>query len=431
LTERDIARISADAIRTPVGRNYISVSREVTQSLKNSTVRIGIEQIVLHGVKTGDIRPSDVAAVQDALSGLFALLQELTDTIDWRSAGRSTVVVRSELLQWIERLEQIGIPRFDVGTSHDQPTRKLESTGNRQPRRSALKWIVCGAVIAVSLVIASVLIGWLIDAGPHRDPPTPTTPSSAVFMKLAHDWECTPDELGASLLRAANWENRKQAEMLGSDFALTDGEVLAILDKINANNQPDRFFVSPAVAGEDGFRGALEHRAKSAIDARDLRRWLFESWQAFSDFKQFAIRAEKYLREDDGEFAGFIKRVANIGGDVGIGDGFHEPKSPLFDRQDVMIYHLLGGDVRQAMSDAGVVRILLASSGEVEPNDLPSLLRALGRQRGEITRVIGEHRKNVVDRVKNNGGDDDAVFSAYKRCELLLLHLLAFEDSCS
>ncbi len=428
LNERDIARISADALRTPVGRNYISVSREVTQSLKNSTIRTGTEQIVLHGVGTGDIEPPDIADVQDALRGLFESLGELTDTIDWRSAGKSTVIVRSEMLQWLDRFEHMGIPRSDAPTQPNRPTQNLELKGKRQPRRRPIKWMFCAAGLVVSIVIASISIRMLINAGTDCDPSPPKTPHSAVFQELVQEWNCTSDELGVSLLRAANWDKREEAERLGRDFALADGEVLAIIDKLNAHKQPHRFFVSPAVESEYGFRRVFDHRVKSAADAIALRQWLFESWQAFSILKQSAIRAKKYLHENDGELAGFIKRVSGIEGDVGIGDGFQAPKTPLFDRQDMMIFQLLGKDIRQTLSDAGVLRRVLAVGGEVEPDDLSSLLSVLSKHREEMTRVIRESRKDVVDRVRASRGDGDYVFATYEKCEQFLLQLSDYDS---
>jgi len=409
----------------PVGRNYISVSREVTQSLKNSTVRTGTEQIVLHGAGTEDIGPADVAAVQDALRSLFLSLQRLTDTIDWRSAGRSTVISCPELREWIERPEfrELQLRTTAASTSHS--TRDAVSKHKRRPRRP-VAWVVAAASIATLIIAVAILVGKLFNGGEGPGPRPPEPPGRAAFQHLAREWDCTPDELGASLLRAANWDRREQADVIGLDSMLADGEVLAIMDKINATSHPAQFLVSPALEREDGFRRlVIDRGAKSANDARALRRWLFSMWQRFSELKRDASRASDFLREIEGgdAFSRSIMMIAEFQLDVGTGEGFREPATPLFDRQDVMIYRALES-IHQTLGDAGAAQVLIAENAN-DGSALPTFVARLEASRDSIPRLIGESRRTVIDQVPAEGVGvvrDDA----YKSLEQFLLQLSTF-----
>jgi hypothetical protein len=424
--ESEIARVMAEASRTPVSDTFISVSRQVTQTLKNSTVREGTERIILNGVKVGDLEQSDIDAVQVALTKLFVPLQRLTDTLSWQSIERTTVILRPELQGWIDRPEFRKLPTTKSAARTGRLTQDTVSIPKRRLPRRAVAWAIVATGIATLVVAVAILVKNPFNGGAGPDPRPPEPPGQAAFQQLARDWDCTPDELGVSLLRAANWDRREQADVIGLDAMLADGEVLAIMDKVKATSHPAQLLVSPAVERDDRFRRLVMDRgAKSANDARALRRWLFASWQRFSELKRDASHASDFLREIQGgdAFSRAIMMISEVQLDVGTGEGFREPATPLFDRQDVMIYRALE-HIHQRLGDAGVAQVLIAENAN-GGSDLPTFVARLEESRDRIPRLIGESRRTVIDQVPAEGvrvvRDD-----AYKSLEQFLLQLSTF-----
>jgi len=419
LGETEIARRVAEASRTQVGTTFISVSRQVTQILKNSTVREGTERIILNGIKVTDLEQSDIEAVQLALTDLFEPLKCLTDTLRWQSIELTTVIVRQELQEWIDRPVFRELPTISVARTGRLTQDTVSIPKRRLPRRS-VAWVIGASVMAASMVAVAILVGKLFDGGGGLDPRPPESSVPTAFQELSLEWDCTSDELGASLLRAANWDRREQVDAIGLDSILADGEVLAIMDEIIATNPPSQFLVSPAVVREDGFHRLVMNRGvMSANDAHALRLWLFASWQRFSELKRDASQASRFLRqiEEGDAFSKFIIKVSEIQFDIGTGDGFREPATPLFNRQDVMIYRALV-QVHQEMVNTGVVSKLVDDG-----SDLPTFIDSLRDSRDTISKLVGDSRNSLMSNPRVASEGLGVVRDAYQSLEQFLANL--------
>ena len=266
-----------------------------------------------------------------------------------------------------------------------------------------IAWGIAVGGIVVLVVVVAILFGRRPKEDADADPVPGEPPPNTALRELARDWNCTPIELGRSLLRAANWDRREEADAIGLDAVLADGEILAILNRIEASNDTDRFLVSPAVEREGGFRRFLTGRGmETPSDVLAQRRWLFLTWQSFSELRQSGSRARSFLREIDGgdAFSRFIIMAAEIELDTGTGNGFREPTTPLFDQQDVMVYRMLG-DVRHLMDDAGLT-LLLMSGGDGEA-DLPKFVSMLEESRDTIPGALVESRRSAIDKISLEG----------------------------
>ena len=421
LSESEITCIATEANRVPVGATYISVSREARQLLKNSTVREGTERIILDGIEIGRLQPPDINSLKAALTSLFSPLQALAETMDWKSNERSTVIVRSELQDWIDHPKFRDVPLMTTMVNSVQSGRDAASTRERMSLARRVVWAAAIGATAMLLIATVILVGRILSRDGDPGPVPPVPPDNAAFQELAEDWGCSPEELGASLLRAANWDRREEAGIAGLDSLVVDGQVLAIIEKVCTTSPPDQFLVSPAIEHQDEFRRfVMSLGINSRNDGLALRRWLFASWQKLSSLKRDASAARYFLSgiKVEEPFSKFIVEVSQVGLDEGIGEGFRKPATPLFDRQDLMIYFALT-KIHQVMRDTGVAQALIAD-GHVE-SDLSKFINTLRESRTTIVAKVWFPQGVVYGEVTENGAAP--VKRALKSLEEFLMHL--------
>jgi len=427
LSESEIARIATEANRTAVGAEYISVSREARQLLKNATVREGTERIILSGVDVGTLTPTDIDSIKTALTELFSPLQALAETLDWQSSERSTVIIRSELRDWIDQPKFRDVPLITTSANSFHSSNYAASPRERRSFARPIVWAAATSAVAVLLIATAILVGMILSRNGEPEPVPPVPRGNAAFQELADTWGCSPEELGESLLRAANWDRREEAGTIGLDALLVDGEVLAIIEAVRTTDPPGQFLMSPAIKHEDAFwRLMMDRSIHSGSDAIALRRWLFDSWQKFLALKENASLARHFVDdiEHGDSFSKFIVSVPEVQFDIGTGEGFREPATPLFDRQDVLIYRALI-NIHQVMRDAGVPQMLIAN-GHVE-SDLSKFVAMLSESRNAISRMVGDSRNAAMNAPEVPAEGVGKVRDAYQSLEQFLSQLSAVD----
>ncbi|MBI5764287.1 MAG: hypothetical protein HZA51_12265 [Planctomycetes bacterium] len=421
--ESEVALAAAAASQNAVGRSYISVSRQVTQRLPNGAVREGAERMILGGVDVGALQPEQIEQVKSELTKLLPSLDSLIESMNWSSGNRSTVIVCEELRDWVasELFGDLPLSELTVASS---------STKSGPPIRSPTKWL-----LIATLALACVGMLWLFsgrrvsrtESGKTQKQPLLLT-NEARVRELASEWQCTPEEVIRSLKRAGNWDRRREADGLSLKTGLEDGEILAMLNKVAASNGSDRYCVSPSIEGAVAFRGFVGDRPlRSAEEIRRLRRWLFSTWMQYADLRQAAKKARDALNQEGARdvFSRMLVSVADAETEVGLGDSFQDPATPLLDRQDLMIFRLLE-DIRQGLSMGGFTWDSAEGSIDVVTTDsLTKFVTDLRVHLAGMRDAIKKSRAILTDTVRENKGSGiaDAVFDAYKSLERFLEEL--------
>lgn len=344
LSERAVACAANDASSNAVGANYISVSHQVTQRLPNGAVRNGAERIILMGVDVRQIGPEAVERVKAQLANLIPKVGNLIESIDWSAQRRSVVTGRQELRDWVNDNGFPQLPQFKVP----------EET--RLPRGARWKWLLFGTILLVAGAMT-----WLSFVDRSSQPERNTgqsRPSAYVHLELfvrelAKDWGCSPENVIASLLKASNWDRRQEANAMNVVAGLADGEILAALSNLKKSKGSNRFFISPSLRDADGLRRFIgAHPTDSSRDTTRVRMWMHDTWLHFSNVHHAAKKAENALKlaQIDNAVSRLLAAVAKLQMDAAVGDQFQKPMTPLFDRQDVMIFGVLE-DYRRIFDD--------------------------------------------------------------------------------
>jgi len=434
LSESEIARIADEANRNPLGQTYISVARQTRQVLRNGTVRQGTERIILEGIDAAQLAQSQLDGLNHALAGLFPLVENLAQTIDWKSGEMNAVIVRPELRQWVARPEFQGLPLAKTSpiSGPDDP-RAAPPNERRSLRRAS---VLRSAVLLASIAIFAVVAGALFSRHSRRSPstdaeqPAPELPVTAAFDDLSRKWGCPPDELAIALLRAANWERRIEADNAKLDKILAEPEVQSLIETAVQAEAPDQFLLDPAVQRCDDIRRLLEHRRPcTPQNALALRRWLFQAWNNFSQLKNAASEASPHLQNtsyDDG-FVELLLKIPHVQLDIGTGDGFREPAAPIFDRQDDMICRVLVMIGRELNASGALETLMDEPAPSTDRATLLGMLQTLHRARNGLRKALSESRKSVVDQLPIDA--IEAVRDkAYPSLEQFLDHLSQFDS---
>lgn len=416
--EKEVASAAASASQSAVGRAYISVSQPVIQRLQNGSVRQGAERMILHGLDVDKLQPEQIEQVKLELTTLLLSLDSLIQSIEWPSDSQSTVIFREELRQWVDCEVFRHLPRSRLTASSG-----VQNSG--RPSRSQWKWLIIGPCTLASVIVLSLFIGCFLDKSEIRPDKTnqklspPLIQNESRVRKLATEWQCTPEEVVRSLLRASNWDRRREADRLILSAGLADGEILAILDKVEASKGLARFFVSPNIKDFVDFRRFVEEvTSLTAEKMRHRRNWLYSTWKQFTVLKQAAEKARDPLNQVGTEdtFSRMLVCVAEVQTEVGLGDIFQEPVTPLFERQDLMIFRLLD-DLRQKFAAAGF---------KPATGDVRSFVAELRGHHESVRNEIKMSRAKLTDSIRDKQDEKnaDAVFKAYKSFEEFLEQLL-------
>ncbi len=413
LMESEVVQVSASASRNPVGPGYISVSRQVRQTLINQTVREGTERIILLGVETAELQEKQFESLKELLSQHFDSLQLFLDATDRHFNERLAVSVFPEMGKWLQHPGFQGLPIAKSFRKPDVLSQEV-STPAENDRRYRAWWIP-------ALIVSCLFLGGLIyynfgDEGGVRPPIPEDEGQTRTVELLAKEWACSPGDVSAGLLRAANWDRRNQP--LALESFKVDGEIVQLIKKMEKNHPPERFFVSDAVINEKPFQQfALSRGVSNHVESVRFRIWLFKSWNECFRLKEASDTLNREVdgaKSNDVLFA-FSTVFSASEGDVGAGDGFIEPKTPLCDRQDIMIYNALEG-VRSMLSDSGLAEALL---GNRPADDLSGFLDQL--------RASHELVKENINQLRSAGLGDpgDFRFDQAKDQLIKFVHQLA------
>lgn len=424
------------------GANFIGVARSVQQH-SGTAVRTGREIIVLAGVDVsrfpGPSRDRLLALLQEHLDRLEQLVLR---GIDWSRLPHAELVVRSsELSQWLDEVRALGIPETEwLGGPRSLAPADAGSTSTRRVRVSRA---VVGYVLLVALLL--VVVAWFFgtpQSGADRSAAhqelerhfqgSKAAESERAIRELAAEWACSSDDVVRSLLRAANWDRRRDADTLSLDTGLSDGEVRSLLDKVTSKTGVERLLVSPAVDPESRFREfAFPHRSSPVASSRHVRSWLYNAWGKWDRLRDSVANASKGLPvvEKTDDLARMMVVVAQLQPDVGLGDGFHEPVTPLFDRQDVMIWRFLD-QCRLTMEDRGINRYFGKPVASAPDSELASFLVAARVNRTTILARIADSRSQAAEAVGKSQGQtqEKSVIDAYRAFEEFVEYLARFDD---
>ncbi len=428
-----------------VGANFIGVARSVRQH-SGTAIRTGREIIVLAGVDvsriTGPSRDQLLTTLQKHLDRLEHLVLR---GIDWSRLPNAELVVRSaELSQWLDEIRAFQFPETEwLGGPRPLAPADVGLTSTRRPRISRP---VVGFVLLVSLLATLFVVGTWFFGTPqngadrsaahqeleNRGQGSKASDSEYAIRELADEWACSPDDVSRSLLRAANWDRRREADTLSFDIGLNDGEVRPLVDKVTSKAGVERMLVSPAVDSEPHFRNfAIRHRSSPVTASHDVRRWLYGVWGKWGRLRESVANANKALpaMEKADDLTRMMVVVAQLEPDVGLGDGFREPITPLFDRQDVMIWRFLN-QCRVTMKSCGINEFLREPVASPPISELASFLAAVRMNRTEIVATIAGSRSQAAETVGNSQGQEaeKSVRDAYRAFEDFVEYLARFDD---
>lgn len=427
------------------GANYLGVARSVEQ--RGTAVREGREIVVLVGI---DISRANVH-LQKELTGLLRKyleqLEQLLQTIDWSHVGRERIVIyRRELSGWLDEVQR----RY--------PLRPVQWIKGPRPLRNSTKARTWRRIAVVVIIIAIMIISGLIifpnavsppderpvaeDAsrsdqslGPVRERrPEETIDIDRTVNDLGKEWNCPPEDVVRSLLRAANWDRRREADKLSLATGLADAEVRDLLKRLVSKNGIERLLVSPAISdGESLASFVRSYKRQPITESCQLREWLFDAWEKWEQLRKSEERARKTLDSvNEDPLTKMLIAVARLQPDVGFGDHFSMPTTPLFDRQDVMIWRFLGRC--QAQLEYSGINKEFSEEPVASPlnSELASFLAALRANRLQILGNLASSRLKLTEAVmnankENRKGAADAIKSVYRAFEDFIEHLGRFE----
>lgn len=368
LSESEIVGLVSESTRTPIGSHYISTSQQVAQTLNTKTVRFGVERIILYGIDTNGLTPEKLALVQNELQVLFVPVENLIKTMDWQRNARSVVVVLPELQRWIEKSIFSDLLPTDSSGPISGPLPRGASAGHQKRNRSSIFWFFLRLGLLALLAVILVIFTW---------PQTPSTPPGSSqsslsqntkvndIEQLAREWKCNQEDLGKSLLRAANWDRRNNT--LNPNAIQNDQEVKKLLEQmaVASKESPAKgFLISPSLSIEYNFRDwVLDQNVKTPEQAHALRERLFSAYKHLEGLKIASEKVDDYLSDTkvDDAVAKYIIEISKDDPWDPSTEDFIEPKTPLFDRQDAIVYELLKRTSGRLIG-LGVVEKRVASS---------------------------------------------------------------------
>lgn len=430
LGESDLVRLVTESTRDPIGSNYISTWQEVAQTLNTKTVRFGAERIILYGVDTSSLAPEKLASVQNELRELFGPIETLTKSMDWRKSARSVIVVLPELQQWIEKPLFRELPFSDSSLPISAPLPCGASAGHQKRNRSSIFWIfLCSGLLAI-LAIFLVIFTWPHPPGTPRGSSQSSLSQNAIvndIEQLAKEWKCNQEDLGKSLLRAANWDRRNNTLHLNA--IKDDQEVKKLVARIIAakKESPTRgSLVSPSLRNEDNFRNwVIDQNIKTPEQARVLREQLFTAYKHLKDLEIACERVDDDI-SDTKVHDPFTKYIIEIPKDDSwerSSDDFVEPKTPLFDRQDAIVYDLLQRTSRSLIESGVVERERVTSS---DSRDDLRIVVAYLKADTELQSKLDRSREAVNNKIKESAFGN--VRGTYKQLEVFFAELSKLDD---
>ena len=377
--ESEIAILANEANRNLIGSNYIAVSQTVRQTLANGTIRNGTECIILAGIDMPAIQGAKQDQVIDQLNQLFPKLDNLIKSINWSLDNRSTVIVCKELQSWLDHEAFRDLPAAKTITPPQGSTQ--------------IRWLYLLGAITIALVV----FFYLYPIIPTRLPETaevsePNLPEKQLNT-LTKEWACNQDDVFKSLLIAKNWDRRRENITLPQ--ALINSDVLEMLELVNKEKVGERFRASQSLIKDEGLvQFAKKLSLTSDKQCKAFRANLYSVWKGHKELKKKTQGINDHgLVQDDDLYLKLLLLFSKYPDGPGFGDHFAEPKTPLLDQQDLMIYKFLD-DVRTKTE----FQVLLKKNDQ----DLFSFLKSFqSNQTSTIEGLLGS-RKNICDKIRND-----------------------------
>jgi hypothetical protein len=442
-----------------IGENFVGVSRTVEQ-VCGTAVREGREIIVLAGV---DATKTSTTDLEDLKKWLEEKLDQFENSVLSKTAwsqlsDRNVLIEEAVLDEWLKEIDQQPkLPHTDWGSGPRPRSVAPQASASKQEssRSRGERWSRWPLTVLVCLLLACLLFGsvgilprsliaqpnswwWeLIDTSYNSlfrsrtkrdtaaDPNYKRSDSKqepcnlkGQITKLAEEWHCTELAVVRSLLRASNWDRRHPAEKMEDiEQFLNDGNVQIFLQEIMGKESPDRFFMSREVQSNQDFRGFVQHyvlhNSDDVTKCRDFRVWLYRAWFKWDDFKKKVEQTENFSSTSADASHKMLEMLAKIRPEWGFGDGFCYPKTPLFDRQDTMIWDFL-------KEITTVLRKLELISSE----ELAESLMEIGNRCEEIINKVDDSCDEFLKRIPKS--QEQEVLTAFEALENFIRHLAKF-----
>lgn len=378
--EWEIARIADAANRNLMGEDYLAVSRPAQQILANGTIRNGTDTIVLAGIDIKAIGFKLQQQIRDHLDHLFPKLDELIKEVHWSAESGSTMIFRKELNDWLNEDLYRNIPLAPDKTSSTDG--EIEPTGPKLWRA----WL--GGGLMAMILILLVVKFW------RRPPPIIVPPPEpdikAQLEALAKEWNCSSNAVANSIVRVKNWDGRLKS--VPDNQELDNGYVVDMLKSLAEKKGKDCFRVSLKKLNNDGFEKFVENHLDGDEKCISFRKNLYSVWDKYRDLKEKTKGIEGMVPGSDPDpvFNALVV-FSKMEMESGFGDHFQEAKTPLLDRQDLMIYNAL----KKWMEHPKLMALRKSTN-----NDLRTTLQELPGE--EIIMKIISSRKNMSDAARNN-----------------------------
>jgi hypothetical protein len=449
-----------------VGENFVGVSRTVKQ-VCGTAVREGREIIVLAGVDATKISTTDL---EDLKKWLEEKLDQFENSVLSKTAwsqlsDRNVLIEEAVLGEWLEEIDQERkLPHTDwcSGPRPRSGAPQASLSEQNSPRSRGERWSRRPLTLLVCLLLTCLLFGsvgilppsliaqpnssWWERIYTFRDslynsvfssfgnrskPDTAADPNykrsdskqepcnlKGHITKLAEEWHCTELAVVHSLLRASNWDRRHLAEKMEDiEQFLNDGDVKIFLQEIMGKESPDRFFMSREVQSNQDFRDFVQHDVLHNSDDvrkyRDFREWLYSTWERWNDFKEEVERTENFRSTSADASHKMLEMLAKIPQEEGFGDGFCFPMTPLFDRQDTMIWDFL----KQ-------IPTVLKKLDLISSEELAKSLKEIRERHEQIIDKVHRRRDEFLVRIPKP--QEKEVRNAFTKLELFIDQLAKF-----
>jgi len=430
--ESEAAEVLAAAGQHPAGKTYVSVSRQVKQQLPGGTVREGLETIVLAGIDVGHLAPNEIEQIQSKLFGRFALLDRLIESTDWSHSSRSTVIFCEQLQKWVAEDKFLSLPTVKAIPVSNARRATTTPWFSKSRLTIAALFIVGLGIIAIIRFLTSDGTD-LTKTGIDPGQPKPLSNRNLVDT-LAHEWHCEAGDVVRSLKRAGNWDKRRAADFLSLEAGLADSDVMETLRRVIAKKKDSgQFWVSGSI-GDPSFRQFVDRRLgsqPSAAEMQSLRKWFYQTWKGFVVVREKADKTSGSLNtlENKDAISKLIVDLAHIG-EVGLGDSFEEPKTPLLTRQDFMVYRLIEDCRINVLAPAFATGVSETDPGIPRVEDLAAFIAQLRDPKMDVLKMdvlkkITASRDDHYPSVRKKKGQESSekVWKAYEELELFVRQL--------
>jgi len=449
----------------------VGVSRTVKQ-VCGTAVREGREIIVLAGV---DATKISTTALKDLKKWLEEKLDQFQNSVlsktDWSQLSDRNVLIEEAVLgEWLKEIDQERkLPHTDwcSGPRPRSGAPQASLSEQNSPRSRGERWSRRPLTLLVCLLLAYLLFDYVgilprsLIAQPNSwwwelfdtsynslfrsrtkrdtaaDPNYKRSDSKQEpcnlkghITKLAEEWHCTELAVVHSLLRASNWDRRHKAdEVKKVEQVLNDRDLCSllkpVLEEMMKTEGTNRLFMSQDFQSEQDLHACVQNYVLGDPDdvgkCRAFRDWLFETWTIWNMFKREVERTNSFLSISADGSHKMLEMLANVKLDECYERDFFPPQTPLFDRQDRLIWGFLK-EILNVMKDLGLI------SNEYTTQGLPMCLKEIKQRREEIKAAVRRSRDECLKQFSKSQESEAArlVAAAFIALELFIDKLAEF-----